>query len=178
MWARRPCRVSQGPELANFAFEDAARVGSGRRCRRKLDDLARPRVRASASSYLHAVGDAVWKQWAPSGQSGWRDEQLGPTVETQRAHRSGSAHRPTRGRRPHQPGDRAELYLSARAVEWHLRNVYDELGVTPELRRALANLGQADPAGPAPGDPDAGRPGRVGVLLRRSYLATRSKSAS
>ena len=35
-------------------------------------------------------------------------------------------------------------------VEWHLRNVYDELGVTPELRRALANLGQADPQAERP----------------------------
>jgi DNA-binding CsgD family transcriptional regulator len=114
-----------------------------RRENRHLD--ARVQLRA-AYNMLSAMGAAAFADRARRELLATGETVRKPTVETvsgltaQEAHVAQLA---ADGRTNSEIG--AQLLLSARTVEWHLRKVYTKLGVGSrrELRQALATLGQA-----------------------------------
>ena len=72
----------------------------------------------------------------------------------------------------------AQLFLSARAVEWHLGRIFTKLGIGSrrELHAALASRGGAGPAGLAGGSVADGL-AAVDVRRRSSARAARSSKS-
>ena len=116
-----------------------------RRKNRRLDARAQLRT---AHDMLSAMGAGAFAERARRELRATGETVRRRTVETateltaQEAH---TARLAADGRTNSEIG--AQLYLSARTVEWHLRKVYTKLGIGSrrELRRALADLGHASP---------------------------------
>jgi DNA-binding CsgD family transcriptional regulator len=116
-----------------------------RRENRRLDARAQLRI---AHDMLSAMGAGAFAERARVELTATGETVRKRTVETisgltaQEAHIARLA---VDGRTNTEIG--AQLYLSARTVEWHLRKVYAKLGVGSrrELRWALTHLGQPDP---------------------------------
>jgi DNA-binding CsgD family transcriptional regulator len=121
--------------------------------------LRRARRRAQARHHLRAALGAFERlgarPWAGLAQS-----ELGATGETIRTRRSGALHLLTpqelqvsvalcRGMTTREAA--AALFVSPKTVEYHLRHVYQKLGVASrsELAHAIADLPEPDPNAPA-----------------------------
>jgi ATP/maltotriose-dependent transcriptional regulator MalT len=133
-WRAWECRP---PALGPFAVpelaEAAARTGEVALVRAALEWLSE-RIQAFAERArreLLATGETVRK----------RSAETASELTDREAHIARLA---VEGRTNTEIG--AQLFLSGRTVEWHLRNVYAKLGVGSrrELRSALANVGQPD----------------------------------
>jgi len=116
-----------------------------RRKNRRLDARAQLRM---AHDMLSAMGAGAFAERARIELTATGEavrERMVETVSELTAQEAHIARLAVDGRTNAEIG--AQLYLSARTIEWHLRKVYAKLGVGSrrELRWALARLGQADP---------------------------------
>ncbi len=117
-WLRRENRRTDAREQLRTAHEMLSAIG--------MDAFA-----ARARRELLATGETVRKRTAE-------------TVSTLTAQEASIARLAAEGRTNSEIG--AQLFLSARTVEWHLRKIFTKLGIGSrrELREALQALGQPD----------------------------------
>jgi DNA-binding CsgD family transcriptional regulator len=117
--------------------------------------LRRENRRAEARTQLRTAHDMLSAMGAEAFAERARRELLATgetvrkrTVETASALTAQEAHIARLAADGHTNSEiSAQLYLSVRTVEWHLRNIYAKLGVGSrrELRRALADFEPTDP---------------------------------
>jgi DNA-binding CsgD family transcriptional regulator len=161
--ARSRALVSEGQEADQWYAEAVERLG---RTRLRLD-LARARLlygewlrrgsrRIDARRQLHAAYDLFTAIGAEAFAERTRGELIA-TGEKVRAREVKTHHQLTpqeehivrlaRDGRTN-PEIAAELFLSTRTVEWHLRKVFAKLGITSrrELHKALPSLGRPTPS--------------------------------
>jgi DNA-binding CsgD family transcriptional regulator len=94
-----------------------------------LDAMGMAAFAERAERELRATGETI----------GWRGATAASALTAQELHIAGLARD---GRTNPEIG--AQLFLSARTVEWHLRNVFTKLGIGSrrELRAAMTRFGQ------------------------------------
>jgi DNA-binding NarL/FixJ family response regulator len=117
-WLRRERRRADARHQLKAAFDDFAAMGA--------DGFAE-----RARHELLATGEKVRKRSVDT-----LDDLTPQEEQIARMARAGRTN----------PEIGAELYLSSRTVEWHLRKVFAKLGITS--RRELRNALPARPAGP------------------------------
>ena len=116
-----------------------------RRENRRLDARAQLRI---AHDMLSAMGAEAFAERARRELLATGETVRKRTVETASELTAQEAHVARLAVEGHtNPEIGAQLFLSARTVEWHLRKVYTKLGVASrqELRWAAADLGEPDP---------------------------------
>jgi DNA-binding CsgD family transcriptional regulator len=111
---------------------------------------ARDQLRAAHEGFsamgAEASAERARRELAAAGEKVRKPESQAPTGLTSQEQHIARLARDGRTN----PEIGAELFISARTVEWHLRKIYIKLGITSRraLREALPPLGHGSSAGP------------------------------